>query len=72
MLGTLKVTQNGPISVWKRVPLQDFTNQSDIDWKATIDEIDMQLFKKYHLDKREISFINEHAEGMEWWMKNDS
>ncbi|HAW59213.1 MAG TPA: restriction endonuclease, partial [Bacteroidales bacterium] len=32
LLGTLKVTQDNPKNTWKNVPLQDFTNKSDIDW----------------------------------------
>lgn len=61
MLGILKVTQNGPISVWRMVPIQNFTPSSFIDWEKDIDEIDMQLFKKYNLTDQEISFINNHA-----------
>ena len=39
------------------IPMQDFTNNSDIDWSKGIDEIDQQLYKKYGLDDTEISFI---------------
>lgn len=65
LLSTLKVTQNNKKkSVWKNIPLQDFTKQSDIDWlKSTID-IDEQLYKKYGLDKKEIEFIETHVKEM--------
>lgn len=39
------------------VPMQDFTEQSDIDWSKPIPEIDAQLYKKYGLTEEEISFI---------------
>ena len=39
------------------IPMQDFTNNSDIDWSKGIDEIDQQLYKKYGLNDTEIAFI---------------
>ncbi len=39
------------------VPLQDFTQCSDIDWNKSIEEIDKQLYTKYNLTDDEISFI---------------
>lgn len=46
------------------VPLQDFTPNSDIDWSASIQEIDQQLYKKYNLDKSEIDFIESKVREM--------
>lgn len=40
IVGILKVSQNLYQNVYRFVPLQDFTEQSDIDWKKSIDEID--------------------------------
>lgn len=57
LLGTLKVTQDNPKSVWKNIPLQDFTANSDIDWTKSIPEIDQQLYKKYQLSSEEVAFI---------------
>ena len=37
--------------VWENIPLQDFSDKSDIDWSQSIHEIDLQLYKKYGLDK---------------------
>lgn len=65
MLGILKVTQNNPRSVWKYVPLQDFTENSDIDWSKSVAEIDQQLYKKYNLSPEEIAFIEEKVKEME-------
>lgn len=57
MLGVLKVTQDNSKEVWKFVPLQDFTDKSDIDWSKSITEIDTQLYAKYGLTEDEIAFI---------------
>nr|WP_317194294.1 Eco57I restriction-modification methylase domain-containing protein [Capnocytophaga bilenii] len=57
MLGVLKATQDNKKKTWNNVPLQDFTSSSDIDWSQTIEEIDKQLYTKYHLSEDEIAFI---------------
>lgn len=65
MLGARKVTQGNKNSkVWKYVPLQDFTENSDIDWSKSIHEIDLQLYKKYNLDDTEIEFIEKNVKEM--------
>lgn len=65
LLGVLKVTQNGNRNVWKMIPLQDFTNNSDIDWSQSIANIDKQLYAKYDLSPEEINFIETHVKEME-------
>lgn len=57
LLGTLKVTQDNPKDTWANVPMQDFTENSDIDWSKSVEEIDTQLYIKYNLSDEEISFI---------------
>lgn len=52
-----KASQDATSKTFKFVPLQDFTNNSDIDWSKDITEIDAQLYKKYKLTKEEIQFI---------------
>lgn len=47
------------------VPLQDFTDNSDIDWSKSIPEIDKQLYAKYGLDDCEIEFIESMIKPME-------
>jgi hypothetical protein len=64
MLGTLKITQHNTRTVWRNVPVQDFTNEFDIDWSKSIPEIDKQLYKKYRLSKDEIDFIETHVKPM--------
>lgn len=39
------------------VPLQNFTSKSDINWSATVEEIDKQLYEKYGVDEAERSLI---------------
>jgi len=61
----MKVTQhNQSKEVWKNVPLQDFTSNSDIDWSKSIAEIDQQLYKKYGLNEEEINFIETKVKEM--------
>lgn len=64
ILGVLKVTQDNDRGVWKLIPLQDFTPASDIDWSKSIHEIDLQLYRKYGLDEKEIAFIESHVKEM--------
>lgn len=64
MLGVLKVTQDNPVSTWAKVPLQDFTANSDIDWEKSVADIDQQLYAKYGLDNTEIQFIETHVKKM--------
>ncbi|MGR5590183.1 Eco57I restriction-modification methylase domain-containing protein [Peptoniphilus grossensis] len=65
MLGILKITQDNKKSTWKYVPMQDFTNKSDIDWSKSIPEIDRQLYAKYNLSQEEIDFIEKNVKEME-------
>ena len=66
LLGTLKITQhNQSKDVWKNVPMQDFSDSSDIDWSQSIINIDQQLYKKYGLSDEEIAFIEEKVKEME-------
>lgn len=65
LLGTLKTTQDITPDKWKNVPLQDFTDSSDIDWSKSVREIDAQLYGKYGLDKQEIDFIESHVKEIE-------
>lgn len=64
MLGILKITQDNPKDKWAKVPLQDFTAQSDIDWTQSIADIDKQLYAKYGLSDDEVKFIEEKVKAM--------
>lgn len=50
--------------VFPFVPIQDFTSSSDIDWSQSVADIDRQLYTKYRLDEKEISFIESHVKEM--------
>lgn len=51
--GTMQVSQD----VFRFIPLQNFSNQSDINWNKSITVIDRQLYEKYYLTNEEITFI---------------
>lgn len=51
------VSMNISRNNFRFVPLQDFTDKSDIDWEKSVSEIDQQLYTKYGLSEDEISFI---------------
>jgi len=52
-----KNTMMASKDVYKFVPMQDFSENLDIDWTKSILEIDQQLYKKYNLTPEEINFI---------------
>ena len=64
LMSPLLVDQNALRKTHRNVPIQDFSNKSDIDWTKSIAEIDKQLYKKYKLDKEEIDFIETHVKPM--------
>ena len=53
----MKQTQNTTQLTYKYVPIQNFTNNSDINWEKEIVDIDKQLYQKYHLSNDDIKFI---------------
>ena len=64
LIGILKVTQDITPAKCRYVPLQDFTSDSDIDWKANVHDVDLQLYTKYGLNDAEIDFIETHVKEM--------
>lgn len=58
--GTMQVSKG----VFRFVPMQDFTAESDIDWSASVEEIDRRLYAKYGLTE-EIDFIESMIKEME-------
>ena len=65
MISILKVSQNVYQNVYQFVPLQDFTSSSDIDWSASIADLDRQLYAKYNLTAEEIEFVEKMIKPME-------
>lgn len=65
LVSIMKISQHATAKTYRFVPMQDFTNNSDIDWNKSIDEIDEQLFKKYGLDEEEINYIKQNIKPMQ-------
>lgn len=65
LLSIKKTTQDISKRKFEYVPLQDFTEDSDIDWTQSIHEIDQQLYEKYELAEDEIQYIEENVKEME-------
>lgn len=57
LVSIVAISQHVTKACFQFVPLQDFTENSDIDWSKSIEEIDQQLYRKYGLNNTEISFI---------------
>ncbi len=64
LVSASKVSQHAMNKVYRFVPIQDFTENSDIDWSRSIDEIDSQLYAKYHLTEEETAFIEKMIKPM--------
>lgn len=60
-----KISQHGTKQTYRFVPMQDFTEKSDIDWSTPIDNIDEQLFDKYNLSEEEREHIKKSIKDME-------
>ena len=64
MVGIMKSSRAIYQTVYKFVPVQDFTANSDIDWSKDIHEIDLQLYKKYSLTEEEVNYIESKIKEM--------
>lgn len=54
LIGINKTTQDAPKRVYNFVPIQDFTESSDIDWNNSVSK---QLYEKYDLNSEEQEFV---------------
>lgn len=64
LIGIRKL-KNMTKSTYSFVPMQNFTNESDIDWTSNIDSLDEQLFKKYDLSEDQIEWIKKRITRVE-------
>ncbi len=64
LLSLAKSSQHATAKTYRFIPLQDFTNKSDINWSKSIKEIDKQLYKKYNLSEDEIDYIENKIKEM--------
>lgn len=58
LVGIQKHDQGASRGIYKYVPIQNFNDNSDIDWLNEVDKIDSQLYEKYNLSDTEIEYIN--------------
>lgn len=65
LISLAKANQNGTRGTYRFVPMQDFTNESDIKWNESSENIDLQLAKKYDLSEDETEHINSLIQKME-------
>lgn len=61
----LKSSQDATSKTFSYVPIENFDEDSDIDWSKSILEIDQQLYKKYNFTSEEINHIEEKIKPME-------
>jgi len=59
-----KASQDASSKTYKFIPIENFTNESDIDWSKSINEIDEQLFDKYGLSIDEKEHIKSSIKDM--------
>ena len=64
LLSSILLTQNIAKDKFQFVPLQEFTENSDIDWRKSVEEVDKQLYAKYALTDDEIAFIEKMIKPM--------
>lgn len=61
LVSQIKKTQNAARGVYKYVPMQNFTNESDIQWSSSKESLDQILFNKYNLTKEEVEYILDYV-----------
>lgn len=59
-----KASQDASSKTYRFIPIQNFNNESDIDWSKNINEINTQLFDKYDLSREEREHINNSIKDM--------
>lgn len=65
LISIAKANQNGTRITYRFVPMQSFTEKSDIVWSKPVDNIDEQLFDKYNLSQEEREHIKNSIKDME-------
>lgn len=64
LISLAKANQNGTRSTYLFVPMQDFSPNSDLNFDTSANELDTQLFKKYHFSNEEIDHVTTHINYM--------
>ena len=65
LVSSIKITQSAPSRVYRFVPLQNFTERSDIDWTQKNKSVDEQLFEKYGLSIEDRDYVKEMIRSLE-------
>ena len=65
LISIVKKTQNSTKSSFTCLPVQDFSDQSDIDWNLSIKTIDQELANKYNLNFEEQVWIEQNIKAMD-------
>ena len=64
LISLAKANQNGTRSTYLFVPMQDFSLNSDLNFDTSANNLDAQLFTKYHFSNEEIDHVNNHIKDM--------
>ncbi len=64
LIAQLTATQQMTKEKFAYVPIQDFSDKSDIDWSQSVADIDKQLYRKYGLNEEEQEFIEKMIKPM--------
>ena len=64
LISLAKANQNGTRSTYLFVPMQDFSLNSDLNFDTSANNLDTQLFKKYHFSNEEIDHVNNNIKDM--------
>ena len=64
LVGIQKQTQHTTQKVYRFIPIQNFKNNSDLDWSLSIENLDKALYSKYKLSNDEIDFIETNVQRM--------
>lgn len=59
-----KASHDASRKTYRFIPMQNFDEDSDVDWTLAVDEIDSQLFRKYKLTKEEKNHIRNSIKEM--------
>lgn len=62
--GIAKGSQDATSKTFKFVPIQNFSDKSDINWSVSVQELDKQLYEKYGLSDEDIKHIERRIKVM--------
>ena len=63
LIGIQKHDQGASKIIYRYVPDQNFSQESDINWDKSLEAIDTNLYKKYNFNESEIEYIENKING---------